>query len=144
MIARLLAALAAASAIATLRLTRAYLVEGDSMRPTLRDGDYVTGLRLPAPLRDRLLRPNAIVVARRPDRPQLPVIKRLAQRRPNGDLWLLGDHPALSTDSRQFGAVPPDAIEALVWLRYWPPRGTRLLAGPFRPSHPDGWIDHVP
>ena len=131
-----------ALALASLRISRAYVVEGDSMRPTLHHGDYVHGLRLTARARRRLLQPDAIVVARRPDAPQITVIKRVAALDEAG-LTLLGDHPALSTDSRHFGPVDPSAVEAVVWLRYWPLRRARLLAGPFRPGRGSAWIDHV-
>jgi len=132
-----------ASAVLTLRLTRAYAVEGDSMLPTLRDGDYVQGLRLPsgrAP--NRGLRDGAIVVARRPDRPELAVIKRVAGRDPDGRVRLSGDNPAASTDSRHFGSVAPASVDSVIWLRYWPPHRIRLLAGPYQPAPPD-WRDHV-
>ena len=134
--------LGVAVALASLRVSRAYVVEGDSMRPTLHDGDYVHALRLTSGVRRRLLRPDAIVVARRPDAPAITVIKRVAARDGAG-LILLGDHPALSTDSRHFGPVDPSAVEAVVWLRYWPPRRARLLAGPFRPERGAAWTDHV-
>ena len=144
MTARILALLGALAAIGTLRLTRSYLVEGDSMRPTLLNGDYVSGLRAPFLRHPAFLGPNAILVARRPDQPHLPIIKRLARREPNGHLWLLGDHPAASTDSRHFGPLSPATVEAVVWLRYWPPHRLRLLAGPFRPRPDAGWIDQIP
>ncbi len=38
------------------------------------------------------------------------------------ELFVLGDNPALSTDSRAFGPVPADLIVGRVWLRCWPPR----------------------
>ena len=139
---RVLTLLAVLTTLALLRLSRAYVVEGDSMRPTLQDGDYVHGLRAPACARRWLLGPDAIVVARRPDAPQVAVIKRVAGHDAAG-LRLLGDHAALSTDSRHFGPVDPSAVEAVVWLRYWPLRRARLLAGPFRPAGGAGWIDHV-
>lgn len=129
-------------ALASLRVSRAYVVEGDSMHPTLHDGDYVHALRLTSRVRRRLVRPDAIVVARRPDAPEITVIKRVAAQDEAG-LTLLGDHPALSTDSRHFGPLDPAAVEAVVWLRYWPPRRARLFAGPFRPGRGAAWIDHV-
>ena len=139
---RVLTLLAILSTLAILRLSRAYVVQGDSMRPTLQDGDYVHALRLPGWARRRLLSPDTIVVARRPDAPQVAVIKRVVGQDAAG-LRLLGDHAALSTDSRHFGPVDPSAVEAVVWLRYWPLRRARLLAGPFRPPRGAGWIDHV-
>ena len=136
--------LGTASAIGTLRLTRAYVVEGDSMRPTLNDGDYVSGWRLPGRWRPRrVLSPGAIVVARRPDRPGLGVIKRIAARDADDSLHLAGDNPAQSTDSRHFGPVAPSAVESLVWLRYWPPGRMRLMVGRFRPPADSGWIGHA-
>ena len=74
---RVLTLLAVLSTLAILRLSRAYVVQGDSMRPTLQDGDYVHALRLPGWARRRLLSPDTIVVARRPDAPQVAVIKRV-------------------------------------------------------------------
>ena len=136
--------LGTASAIGTLRLTRAYGVEGDSMRPTLNDGDYVQGLRLPGRWRPPwALQPGAIVVARRPDRPQIRVIKRIAARDADGRVRLAGDNPAASTDSRHFGPVAPSAVESWIWLRYWPPRRMRLLVGRFRPPADGGWLGHA-
>jgi nickel-type superoxide dismutase maturation protease len=131
-------------AIATLRLTRAYAVEGDSMRPTLEHGDYVHGLRLPPWGRPRIgVGVGAIVVARRPDQPDLAVIKRVADVTTEGRSVLRGDNPAASTDSRQFGTVDAESLEALVWLRYWPPRRARLLVGRFRPPPDAGWLGHA-
>jgi nickel-type superoxide dismutase maturation protease len=129
--------------IATLRITRAYAVTGDSMGPTLNDGDYVQGLRLPRGWRPTvLLRPGAIVVARRPDRPEIDVIKRIASREANGALRLTGDNPVASTDSRHFGPVAPSAVESVIWLRYWPPHRARLLVGRFRRPTNSGWTGH--
>ena len=132
--------LGTAAAIGTLRLTRAYAVAGDSMRPTLHDGDYVQGVRLPPGWRPG---PGAIVVARRPDYPAIGVIKRVAGRDADGRLRLAGDNPAASTDSRHFGPVAPSAVEALIWLRYWPPHRMRLLVGRFRPPADRGWLEHA-
>ena len=66
------------------------------------------------------LRVGDVVVARRPDRPELEIIKRIAAIDAGGAIFLAGDNPASSTDSRQFGAVPRDLILARVRWRYWP------------------------
>lgn len=36
------------------------------------------------------------------------------------EYFLIGDHRAASTDSRDFGPVAAAAVEGVVWLRYWP------------------------
>ncbi|MEZ4552686.1 MAG: signal peptidase I [Dehalococcoidia bacterium] len=36
------------------------------------------------------------------------------------EYFVLGDNRGASTDSRHFGPVGQDAIEGIVWLRYWP------------------------
>jgi len=65
------------------------------------------------------LRVGQVVVARRPDRPGLEIIKRI-QAIDGGAIFLVGDNPSSSTDSRQFGAVPREQIVARVHWRYWP------------------------
>jgi nickel-type superoxide dismutase maturation protease len=72
------------------------------------------------------LRVGDVVVARRPDRPELEIIKRITAINAGGAFFLAGDNPASSTDSRQFGAVPRDAILARVRWRYWPLPPARL------------------
>jgi len=60
-----------------------------------------------------------VVVARRPDRPDLLVVKRATRREPEG-WWLEGDHQPASHDSWLFGAVPDDHVLGRVVLRYRP------------------------
>lgn len=66
------------------------------------------------------LRVGDVVVARRPDRPELEIIKRITAIDADGAIILAGDNPDFSTDSRQFGPVPRDLILARVRWRYWP------------------------
>ena len=66
------------------------------------------------------LRVGDVVVARRPDRPELEIIKRIQAIDGSGAIFLVGDDPSSSTDSRQFGAVPREQIVARVRWRYWP------------------------
>ena len=66
------------------------------------------------------LRVGDVVVARRPDRRELEIIKRIQAIDSNGAIFLVGDNPSSSTDSRQFGAVPRGQIVARVRWRYWP------------------------
>jgi nickel-type superoxide dismutase maturation protease len=61
-----------------------------------------------------------VVVARRPDRRDVEMVKRIQAIDQNGALFLTGDNPAMSTDSRTFGPVPRDLVLARVRWRYWP------------------------
>ena len=37
-----------------------------------------------------------------------------------GSIWVLGDNPGVSRDSRQFGAVPSSGVRGRVVWRFWP------------------------
>ena len=90
---------------------RAFSVEGDSMLPTLKSGDTV------------LIDPNTkievgdIVLADHPYKSSIRVLKRVAEIEPSGDLILVGDNAAESTDSRTFGAVSIESIIGRVICR---------------------------
>lgn len=45
-----------------------------------------------------------------------------------GLYFVLGDHRAVSSDSRHWGLVPSDAIQGKVILRYWPPSSFGFLS----------------
>lgn len=90
-------------------------VAGDSMTPTLYPGDFLLVVRT-----DRIV-PGDVVMAERPDRPGLLVVKRALAREAKG-WWVEGDNPPCSDDSRIFGHVPDDHVLGRVLLRYWPPR----------------------
>lgn len=94
-------------------------VSGASMSPTLVEGDWLLCARLRDSTSVGRLRPGGIVVVRRPDRPELLVVKRLVRRTPDG-WWVEGDNPAASDDSRLFGPVPDSCVLARVLLRYAP------------------------
>lgn len=92
------------------------VVEGDSMRPTLLPGDRCLvrwGAKVDV---------GDVVVAERPDRPGLLVVKRVTARDAGG-WWLEGDNPAASHDSWVFGSVPTVAVRGRVVLRYRPRPG---------------------
>jgi nickel-type superoxide dismutase maturation protease len=84
-----------------------YRVAGESMLPTYRPGDTLLGWRW--------FRPHAgqVVVAVHDGR---PLIKRVAQV-DGPHIWLLGDNPDASTDSRHFGAISRPALRARVIAR---------------------------
>jgi len=76
------------------------------MQPTLEPGDRVLVKHLG---RNTELRLGSVVVTWHPQRSKLRLIKRLKSVEGTG-LWLLGDNPAESTDSRQLGAVPTSLL----------------------------------
>lgn len=92
------------------------VVSGSSMEPTLSDGDWLLCRFLSST--DRL-EEGDVVVARRPDRPELLVVKRVVRRERDG-WWLEGDNAEASDDSRLFGVVPDDCLVARVFVRYLP------------------------
>jgi len=87
------------------------VVEGDSMLPTLKPGDRcLVRWGAKAQIGD-------VVVARRPDRPELLVIKRLTARESDG-FWLEGDNLTGSHDSWVFGALQEKDLLGVVRWRY--------------------------
>ena len=77
-----------------------FRVAGDSMFPTLQEGDWV------------LVNPRAeyevgdIAVARHPFKQSVTIIKRIAEILPGERYILLSDNLEESSDSRSFGAIP--------------------------------------
>jgi type IV secretory pathway protease TraF len=125
------AAVCAALAIAWVRWRPFRVaVHGDSMAQTLMPGDFLLAVR---PGR---VRRGTLVVAERPDRPGLEIVKRVAagpgetvggRTLEPGEYWLLGDRPDRSTDSRTFGPVGSRHLRGVVVARYWPPRRAAML-----------------
>lgn len=88
------------------------------MAPTLRHGDQLlVWLRRPG----RPAGTGTVVVVALPDRPLS--VKRLTRVEADGSLWVEGDNPVGSTDSRQLGALPAGALRGRVLLRLWPKPG---------------------
>lgn len=89
-------------------------VQGDSMEPTLREGDTILALAanwLP-------VKPGRIIAFRRGD---ALFIKRALNR--EGEGWyVVGDNPSRSSDSRRFGPVPESDIRATAVSSLFPPR----------------------
>jgi len=59
-----------------------------------------------------------IVVAHRPDREEVILVKRVAGFLPDGCLLLQGDNPIASTDSQEFGPVSPENLVGRVTSRF--------------------------
>lgn len=79
-------------------------VEGLSMMPAYNHGAIVVGWRFSRP------RIGDVVIVRHH---RVEIIKRVSQLE-NGQVFLLGDNPEESTDSRQFGWLPAASIIAVV------------------------------
>ncbi len=88
-------------------------VEGSSMQPQLRAGDLIFLLKT------QKLKVGQIAIAKRPDRPNLLVIKRVKAITKKG-YWLEGDNQSESDDSRIFGEVDKDLILGKYIFKYWP------------------------
>lgn len=93
------------------RRRRRVRVSGDSMRPTLADGDhaFVDPSRTPTV--------GDVVLCRHPFKRSVLTIKRLAGYDERGHAILLGDDPHASTDSRTLGNFPPDLLLGTVTSR---------------------------
>ena len=89
-----------------------YEVAGASMLPTYNPGDWLFVDHRASP------RPGDVVIAQDPRDPARTIVKRLHHITDDGRLYLVGDNPQNSTDSRTYGAVPPELIRGRVLLRY--------------------------
>ena len=94
---------------------RTVAVAGDSMSPTLVDGDWLVVSWVVPKLKAR-----KVYVIERADRPGILVIKRLLEIGSGenaGKVWVEGDNKA-STDSRQWGWISESELRARVLFRY--------------------------
>jgi signal peptidase I len=105
-------------------------VAGTSMRPTLEPGDWALAIRV------RSVRRGDVVVVEHPERPGFELVKRVVYL--PGDVapdrlalvdgvWIEGDEPEGSTDSRAFGPVAVERVRARVRWVWWPPEHVRSL-----------------
>jgi nickel-type superoxide dismutase maturation protease len=108
------------------RCLRRLEVEGESMAPTLLDGDRVLVCRC-APAR-----PGDVVAL--VDPAGRTVVKRVAGIGAAG-VTVVGDNSDLSTDSRHFGPIGPEAIQGRVVWRYWPEERSGRLSLSGTPYH---------
>jgi len=122
---RLLGALVAwAGVVASAGLVlrpRRVRVEGPSMEPTLSEGDRLLVMRT------RRVRPGDVVALRAPGGGGRVLVKRVHASQLGG-VVVLGDNPAASTDSRDFGPVPAQSVLGRAVRRYYPAE----RAGPVR------------
>ncbi len=91
------------------------------MELALREGDWV--IVDEGAYRRRAPRVGDVVVAADPREPWRVVMKRVKRVEADGRLWLEGDNPAESTDSRVFGSVAASTVIGRVRWRYWPRPG---------------------
>ena len=83
-------------------------VVGDSMLPGLPADRLVIALRTRRP------RPGQVVFVRHDGREKMKRVQKVA----DGQVFLLGDNPDRSTDSRHFGWLPAEVVFArVVWPR---------------------------
>ncbi|HEX9340290.1 MAG TPA: nickel-type superoxide dismutase maturation protease [Thermoplasmata archaeon] len=90
-----------------------FRVEDDSMRPTLEPGDFVLVNRWA--YRFRKPAEGDVVVLRSPEGPNF-LIKRIANVVDATKVFVVGDNPQGSRDSRHFGPVDRRALLGKVWL----------------------------
>ena len=62
-------------------------------------------------------RVGSVALLRHPSRPDLLMVKRVT-RIDDGGVWVEGDNPTGSQDSRQFGPVPRECILGRLIFRY--------------------------
>jgi type IV secretory pathway protease TraF len=111
-------------------------IAGGSMAPGLVPGDWAIATRT------RRLRRGDVVVFEHPARARVDLVKRVAavsgdragpgRRLGPGELFVAGDRPEASTDSRAFGPVRERSVSGRVRLIYWPPARIRVLGRPPR------------
>lgn len=94
------------------------LVTGPSMAPAIKHGDQLLVRRTRA---GRAPRPGTVVVVRLPDGTE--AVKRVVRIGGDGEVWVEGDNPFASTDSRTLGTLPAHAVLGQVMLRLWPRPG---------------------
>lgn len=86
-------------------------VVGASMWPTFKQGEVVV-----ASTNTDDVRVGDVVMV---EHEGLEKLKRIAKMRP-GEIYVLGDNPSASSDSRNFGWLSDRSVKAkIVWSRFW-------------------------
>ncbi len=88
-------------------------VVGDSMEPTLSDGDKILVRKGIAPI------PGSLIVFADPRERTRLLVKR-AQSVGAGEVVAIGDNADASTDSRHFGLIPLSELIGVAFYRYFP------------------------
>ncbi len=86
-----------------------FKIKGESMLPTLKEGDYVLILKTSK------IKQNDIILLRDP-RNGHAVVKRVLSIKPR-EYFVIGDNPEQSTDSRHFGWVGKNLVVGKVVKR---------------------------
>lgn len=145
-VAGVVAVLGAGALLAVRAALQVVGVRGDSMTPTYRHGDQLLVLRRGF---RRRVRVGAVVVCLPPPGVVVPdgervassqlIVKRVAGL-PDGRLYVLGDAPPHSMDSRMFGPLTPDLVRGVVVrrLRAASSPGRDGVGGADRADGPDG------
>jgi len=81
-----------------------FVVEGDSMLPTLKSGQTIIADR------GANISIGDIVLAAHPFKKSVKMIKRVESIKSDGRCVLAGDNPEASSDSRAFGSISRDDI----------------------------------
>lgn len=89
-----------------------YFCEGNSMYPTLKNGEGVLVDKSP-----KTIEVGDIVLARHPIEQITDVIKRVREINERGHYFLVGDNLEKSVDSRDYGAVTREYIKGKVVAR---------------------------
>jgi nickel-type superoxide dismutase maturation protease len=82
------------------------------MIPAFEPGDVV--LLDSSPHADPFVVAGDVVVARHPFQRDTQILKRVEHLTKDGGLFLMGDDPEESTDSRSFGSIDPSAVLGVV------------------------------
>ena len=90
---------------------RQYVCEGESMKPTIADGEKVLVDAAAA------IEVGDIVVAKHPVEQRGEIVKRVERINERGHYFLVGDNKQDSNDSRHFGAVTGEYIKGKVVAR---------------------------